>query len=457
MDIHKISKIIAREFNHRVRKKSFIIMTILGPFLFAAMIILPIYFTQIEDKEVKIIAVVDSSKIFTDKIPDTKNIKFKYLENINISNFLNDYREQGYWGVLYISHIISYSPNSVILYSHNQAGLTVQYHIENSLKKEIEHLILQSHNLEGLDKTLETLKSNVNLRTIKLEEGGKQKESNSQLAMILGYVSGFLIYLFVFLFGTQVMRGVIEEKSNRVVEVIISSVKPFELMMGKIIGIGGVALLQFVLWIILTIGFVKYGQQTFFPELNKITTQTLVSHDVMDQAKTTNITNIVAQNETKEDPDNLKIKMTYNALSDINYAVILSCFIFFFLGGYLLYASLFAAIGSAVDSEADTQQFMLPITIPLILAIYVMINTMNNPDNSLSFWFSIIPLTSPIVMMVRIPFGVPYWEVFLSMVLLIANFILFTWLAGKIYRTGILMYGKKISYKDLWKWITFKG
>ncbi|MCX7987210.1 MAG: ABC transporter permease [Bacteroidales bacterium] len=444
----KIKYIIQREFLTRIQRKSFWVMALLGPFLIASVIILPIYFSTLEDKEVKVIAVVDSSRVFVDRIPDTQNLKFRYVENVNIARFIKNFQEEGYWGVLFISHVVTYSPNSVILYSHGQAGLTVKYHIENALKKEIEHRILAANGIEDLNKTLEALKANVNLRMIKLDEKGNQKESNTILAMIVGYASGFLIYLFIFLFGSQVMRGVIEEKANRIIEVIVSSVRPFELMMGKILGVAGVALVQFILWIVITFSLVSAGRALFFPEISRANSEEVIIHS--NSGKTVNEFSQLPQNESE-----LKATAVFEAIKNIDFFVILSSFLFFFLGGYLLYGALFAAIGSLADNEADTQQYMLPVTIPLILAIYVMINTINNPDSALSFWFSIIPLTSPIVMMVRIPFGVPYWEVALSMILLIAAFVFFTWFSAKIYRTAILMYGKQVSYKEIWKWFKY--
>jgi ABC-2 type transport system permease protein len=451
--MNKILLIIQREFSTRVRKKSFLIMTLIGPFLFAAMVILPMYFATMEDKDMKLIAVVDSSHVFTDRIPETKNLKFIFIQNQDITKYTKTFQNDGYWGVLYIANVVTYSPNSVILYSHSQPSLGVKYHIEWALKKEIERQVLISHNLEGLDQTLETLKSNVNLRTIKLEDDGKQKESNSDLMMIVGYASGILIYFFIFLFGSQVMRGVIEEKSNRIVEVIVSSVKPFELMMGKILGIAGVALLQFILWVLLTLMFITAGQKAFFPDISKLSAEQVMTQDVM-KSSTTNQT-VATKVEPAKSESTIRAQQFFESLGKVNFGVILCSFLFYFLGGYLLYAAMFAAVGSAVDNEADTQQFMLPVTIPLILAIYVMINTISNPEGSLSFWFSLIPFTSPIVMMVRIPFGVPYWQVAVSMILLVSTFVLFTWLAGKIYRTGILMYGKKTSYKEMWKWMRY--
>jgi len=451
--MRKIKYIVQREFLTRIQKKSFWVLALLGPFLIALVIVLPVYFSTLEDKEVKVIAVVDSSRVFVDRIPETKNLKFRYVNNVNIARFIKNFHQEGYWGVLFISHVVTYSPNSVILYSHGQPGLTIKYHIENALKKEIEHRILQANGIEGLDKTLQALKANVNLRMIKLDEQGKEKESNTSLAMIVGYASGILIYLFILLFGSQVMRGVIEEKSNRIVEVIVSSVRPFELMMGKIIGVAGVAILQFILWAVITFMLVALGREALFPEMNKETTNMAVQQNILHSGFSSgSLNSAVSDDIAYENEGSITARAVFDALSNIDFLVILSSFLFFFLGGYLLYGALFAAIGSLVDNEADTQQFVLPITIPLILAIYVMINTINNPDSALSFWFSIIPLTSPIVMMVRIPFGVPYWEVVLSMMLLTGAFIFFTWMSAKIYRTAILMYGKQISYREIWKW-----
>jgi ABC-2 type transport system permease protein len=429
-------------------------MSILGPFLFAAIAILPMYFATLNDNDVKVIAVADSSHIFTGRIPETQTLKFKYLKFADISDLKKNFRAKGYWGILFISHTITYSPDAVELISYSQPGISVKMHIQNALEKEIEHQKLLAHNIPNIDDILQSIRTTINLRTIKLEEGGKSKESYTELYMIVGYISGFLIYLFIFLFGSQVMRGVIEEKANRIVEVIISSVKPFELMMGKIIGIAGVGLLQFIIWVTLTLGLITSAQQVLAPQLSKSATEKALSQDVM--SKTTISVNTMKAVQATSD-NTAKYEDLFKSIKSVNFGIMIGSFLFYFIGGYLLYASLFAAIGSAVDNESDTQQFMLPVTIPLIMAMVVMVNTINNPDSSLSFWFSIIPLTSPIIMMVRIPFGVPYWQIELSAGILIASFIFTTWLAGKIYRTGILMYGKKVSYSELWKWIRYKG
>jgi ABC-2 type transport system permease protein len=450
--MNKIKIIIQREFSTRVRKKSFIVMTILGPFLFAAIAILPMWFATMQDEEVKKIAYVDDSKSFTNKIPDNQSLKFTLVENQNIAIMRATFQKMGYWGLLYIPENAVEQPNSIELISTTQPNIATKQHIQNVISKEIEREKLLAHNIQDLDKILESVKTSVSIRTISLEDGGKSKESSTEVSMIVGYASGFLIYLFIFLFGTQVMRGVIEEKTSRIVEVIVSSVKPFELMMGKIIGIGAVGLLQFLVWATLTTSIIGIAQKAIFSDLNNVTKIQASTQMGINPA----MNQTLAQgNMQPQNNNNDKAQEIFKAINNINFWGLLAAFLFYFIGGFLLYGSLFAAVGSAVDNETDTQQFMLPITIPLILAIYVMISTINNPDSSLSFWFSIIPLTSPIVMMVRIPFEVPFWQLALSVSLLIVSFIGTTWLAGKIYRTGILMYGKKISYSELWKWIRY--
>lgn len=446
----KILLIIQREYMTRVKKKSFLVMTILGPILFAAFMVVPAWLATMQDTEVRTIAVVDSTNIFYKALPETEFIKFVYPENISLKELQNNFKQSGYSAILFIPHNILAS-NTTIIYSDKQPSMSVTMHIKNSIDKEIERQKLKANNIENLDEILKSVKTDINLRSILWTDDGKEKESNTGLAMGIGYGSGMLVYFFIFMFGAQVMRGVIEEKTNRIVEVIVSSVKPFQLMMGKIVGVGLVGLTQFVLWILLTFLFVGGVQKVLFPELSKTPTEKALSQDVMSGTK-------VSPSEisyTEKQPQVLE--QIFASIKDVNYVLILGMFLFYFLGGYLLYASFFAIIGSAVDNEADTQQFMLPVTLPLIIAIFVMINTINNPEGPIAFWFSMIPLTSPIVMMVRIPFHPAAWEIVLSSVILVATFIGSTWMAGKIYRTGILMYGKKTTYKELWKWLRYKN
>ena len=445
--MNKIKLIISREYLTRVKKKSFIVMTILGPLLFAAMMVVPAWLASIEDTDVKNIAVIDSSGIFINKIADTDYIKFEYLESISLKEVKRDFTDLDYYAVLQILPSIPYEPSAVHLFSKKQPSFSVKSHIANAMEKELKNKKLRAHGID--EEVLKSIKSDVSIRTIQWTDNGEEKESSTEIAMVVGYASGFLIYFFIFLFGAQVMRGVIEEKTSRIVEIIVSSARPFQLMMGKIVGIALVGLTQFLLWIILTFVIITGVKTVFFPELGTKNAQEVVVQDLFEQQN-------IPQIETIEPQNMDKFTSLFNSAKSIDFGVMFGSFIFFFLGGFLLYGSLFAAIGSAVDNETDTQQFMLPITIPLILGIFVMMNAVQNPESSVAFWFSIIPFTSPIVMMVRIPFGVPYWEVALSMGLLVLTFIGSVWLAGKIYRTGILMYGKKVNYKELWKWLRYK-
>jgi ABC-2 type transport system permease protein len=291
----------------------------------------------------------------------------------------------------------------------------------------------QKLRLEGVDpEVVKRAETNARLSSVLIGEEGEEENSAREFKMIRGLFAGYLIYIFVFLYATQIMRGVIEEKTSRIVEVIISSVKPMQLMLGKIIGIAGVGFLQFVIWVGLTAAlYVGLSATLLADALNPET---------------------LAQMQAQPEAGGMAAE-AISALQSINYPLVLTSFLFYFIGGYLLYGALFAAVGSAVDAESDTQQFMLPLTLPLILALLVSMRIMESPDSPLAFWFSIIPFTSPVVMMVRIPFGVPMWELGLSMVLLVVGFLGTTWLASRIYRIGILSYGKKASFKDLWKWL----
>jgi len=445
--MNKIKLIISREYLTRVKKKSFILMTLLGPILFAALFIGPAWIASLEDTDVKNIAVIDSSGIFIDKIPETDYIKFEYLENKTLNDVKKNFSESDYYGVLQILPSITYEPGAALLYSKKKSSFSVKSHIASSMERELKNKKLRAQGLD--EKILKSIESDVSIRTIQWTDDGEAKESSTEIAMAVGYAGGFMIYIFIFMFGAQVMRGVIEEKSSRIVEIIVSSAKPFQLMMGKIVGIALVGLTQFLLWIILTFVIVGGVKTAFFPDLGTKNAQEVVVQDMFEEQDMDQIENMQPQNMDQ-------FSGIFNSIKSINFGVIIGSFIFFFLGGYLLYGSLFAAVGSAVDNEADTQQFMFPITIPLILGTFVIINAINTPDSPIAFWFSMIPFTSPIVMMVRIPFGVPYWELALSMVLLVLTFLATTWMAGRIYRTGILMYGKKVNYKELWKWIRYK-
>ncbi len=447
--MNKILLILQREYLSRVRKRTFIVMTILGPVFFAAIMILPAYFAVMGDKELKKIAVADSSKIFANILPESEYVKFIYPESKSLTVWKEELKSGKYDAVLFISPGVLNS-SQVMLYSLKQIPMSTSNYISGSLSNIIQDIKLSNQNISpDIQKLIKSTKTDVRMNTIRLTEEGKEKKSIAELNMVIGYASGFLIYMFIFLFGAQVMRGVIEEKTSRIVEVVVSSVKPFQLMMGKIIGIALVGLTQFALWVILTVAIVTIAKQADFLNKGKPNTeQTAGTQDLMKVSPTG-----ASMDQPKIDSN--QVNDIFNVLHDINVVLILVAFVIYFIGGYLLYGALFAAVGSAVDNETDTQQFMLPITVPLIFAIIVMMQTLNNPDSSLSFWFSIIPFTSPILMMARLPFGVPLWELALSITLLIITFVFMTWFAARIYRVGILMYGKKVNYKEIWKWVRY--
>lgn len=430
-------------------------MTILAPVLMAALIFVPTVVMLNQDQDHKKIAVIeDNSDLFKDVIPDTKEADFVYLEDAKIDDLKNTFEQAGYYGILYISPDVINVPNAIQLISKKQPPIGLLEHIENSLEKEIETQKLQAFNIENLDEIMKNVQTKVSVQTIKIDASGQVKETSTGIAMALAYISGFLMYMLVFIFGSQVMRGVIEEKTSRVVEVIVSSVRPVQLMMGKIVGIALVGLTQFMIWVFLTMAILLVLKTTVLQKSNV----TEVSQSVTQNLMTTDQQNaITSANTTEVSPELAEVTRLLNSAMNQQWGLIIISFIFYFITGYLLYASIFAAIGSAVDNETETQQFMLPVTIPIILALMVAIGTMQNPESSLSFWCSMIPLTSPIVMVARLPFGVPYWQLAVSMLLMIVTFMAFVWMAAKVYRTGILMYGKKTSWKEMWKWLRYSG
>jgi ABC-2 type transport system permease protein len=450
--MNKVSTIIKREYLTRVRKKSFIIMTILAPLMMAALVVVMPLMMMSGDKDHKKIAVVEEiTTDYTSVIPDTKDEDFVYLPGVNINDMIRTFDSAGYYGVLFISPRALTSP---ILYSKNQPYIGLLDHISGSMEKEIEKNKLKEYNIDNLDSILKQIRTNVNPVTKLVDEAGGTTETSTDIAMILAYIGGFLMYMLVFMFGAQVMRGVIEEKTSRVVEVIVSSVKPAQLMLGKIIGIALVGLTQFMIWIFLTIATVAIVKTTILEKSNVTEMTQNITKSVMEQ----NQVQIPSDIKTAEvSPQLAEFSKIFDNAMNQNWLLIITAFIFYFVTGYLLYASVFAAIGSAVDNETETQQFMLPVTIPIILALMVAMGTMQNPGSAIAFWFSIIPLTSPIVMMARIPFGVPGWQIFISMALMVVTFLAFVWMAAKVYRTGILMYGKKTSWKEIWKWLKYSG
>jgi ABC-2 type transport system permease protein len=445
--MHKILLIIKREYLSRVKKKSFIIMTILGPILMAGIMVVPIWLAMQKSDKQKV-EVIDESYLFKDLIPEKDMIHFDYPP-ITLDQAIKGFYDTDYDAILWIPHNMIEGGKAIKIFYKKQLGIGSEEYIGTTLGKMLHDVILAKNKVDlNLIKSAEQY-SKFNVITEKLETTGKSEKTNTGLFMGIGLGAGILIYVFIFLYGVQVMRGVMEEKTNRIVEVILSSVKPFELMMGKIIGVALVGLTQFLLWVILTTTLYSVAGITLLKDLDMKQVQKKEEvYTIGADLKYTDMKKIEKPNIVTE---------VMNDFKSVNMVEIFFTFLFYFLFGYLMYSALFAAVGAAVDNEADTQQFMMPITIPLILSFVVAQAIIQNPESQMAFWFSIIPLTSPIVMMVRMPFGVPDWQLALSMALLLLGFVITTWLAGRIYRTGILMYGKKVSWKELGKWLFYKG
>ncbi|SEI77952.1 ABC-2 type transport system permease protein [Dyadobacter koreensis] len=441
--MRNILLVIQREYMVRVKKKSFLIMTILAPVLFVGGYALVIWMA-ISSVDSKTVQVVDESGLFTDEFKDSESLKFSYVKG-SIDSAKAQFKDSQANALVYIPANVIASPKSVRIYAPKNVSMELKSEIEKVIEKQIENIKLSEAGITH--KILEDSRVNVSSETISLSEEG-EKTSSSGAATIIGGICAFLIYMSVFIYGTQVMRGVTEEKTSRIVEVIISSVKPYQLMMGKIIGVALVGLTQFVLWIFLTVSLTALATTVLSSKMPKDSQQIQQEMGKMQKG-------MPASNMPGGNVDN-PVAEVLGAVNSLNIPLIIGCFLFYYLGGYLFYSALFGAVGAAVDNDADTQQFMLPITLPIIFSFVFAQFVLRDPDGNLAFWTSMIPFTSPIIMMVRIPFGVPAWQIALSMVLLVLGFIGTIWIASRIYRVGILMYGKKVTYKELAKWIFYK-
>ena len=443
--MNKILLIIQREYLSRVKKKSFIVMTLLTPILIAGFYGLMIYFSiqGLEGTRNKI-AVVTDNKTLTERLPSTKNRTYDYVGK-SLKEMKGALTNSTYDYVLYLPNFELDQPAGIQLLGAKQAGLT----LGSSISDDIEELIrVQKLKASGISQNdLDQLKTNVNIDTKKISETGQEEDSSAGASTIVAYVSGIFMFMFIMLYGVQVMRGVIEEKTSRIIEVMISSVKPFQLMMGKIIGIALVGLTQFILWIVLTAAISTLAVSAFVDkdDIKKVSMNQTVQLKGTPGAEIANA-------------DSNQISNMQKSLANLDLVKIITVFFFFFIGGYLFYSSLYAAIGSAVDSETETQQFMFPVMMPLLLGYVLSLSVVtNDPYGPMAFWLSIIPFTSPIAMMVRLPYGVPDWQLALSMGLLVIGFMGTVWVASRIYRVGILMYGKKTSFKEMMKWFTYKN
>ena len=443
--MNKIWLIIQREFLNRVQKKSFLITTILVPLIFPA-IIGGLAYVAIKDAQsakADIVHVLDESKKFT--FEDGKPFQFIPIDQ-TLEQAKKIYNETNDFALLYIPDLDINKPEGVLLYTKENPSIDKVGDLESLIETRIHDLKLQEYKID--EATIKSLRPQVSLKQFNLTETGEEKSSSAGILYGLGFGLGILIYMFVLIYGIQIMQGVIDEKTSKVVEVIVSSVKPFQLMLGKILGIASVGLLQFSIWIIL-ISVLSSGTLAYFG-------LKMPQKQAMEQM-TQQMDNNPEMKEAMEQ-QNSKVGELLGNLSEIPFGKIAFVFLFYFLGGYLLYGALFAAVGSAVDSQQEAQQFQFPVTIPLLIGyIGLFMFILRDPHGSASFWLSVIPFTSPVAMVGRIAFGVPVWELALSMVLLVGGFLLTTWIAGRIYRIGILMTGTKVSYKVLAKWFMMKS
>jgi ABC-2 type transport system permease protein len=430
----KIWLVIQREYLARVKKKSFLLVTLLTPLIFPAImgIFVWIALEEKDNQSLRIIEVVDDNNLFFLESSEQYAFSFSNLSEEKAKELVQNGERYGF---LHIPNFELKDPKGITYYGEENPSMNLISYLENNLKKKIEEQRLFE---SGIDpKIINEVRTKVAIKSITLDDQGTETVSDATVNYAIGFLAGILIYMFIFIYGNQIMQGVIEEKSSRIVEILVSSLKPFQLMMGKILGIAGVGLTQLLIWIVL-IG-----------TLTTIVTGFLGMQMPQQQAMEMANPEIAQGMANNSDVGEILL-----VLSGINVTQIVLSFIFYFLGGYLLYGALFAGIGSAVDAPSDAQQFMLPVTIPLIVAYMgLFVFVLNDPNSTTSFWLSIIPLTSPIAMMGRVSYGVPLWELILSMGLLITGFLFTTWLAGKIYRIGILMHGTKPTYKTLWKWI----
>lgn len=448
--MNKSILILKREYLTRVKKKSFIIMTLLVPVMMAALTILPTYLAMMDDKEERTIAVYDPTALVLDKMESNKFTKYHYIPKQEFEELSRNFKSGKYYAVLHIPENIL-TTNHAEMISDKQVTFDVKNQITNRIENIIEgekkQQVIAEVGVPDLEKKLAATKTNITVDTIKLGEEGKAVKSSTEMAMAIGYIAGFIIYMFVFMYGMMVMRGVMEEKQNRIVEVIISSVKPFQLLFGKVVGIGLVGLTQIAIWIVLAIG-IATGVSTFAGA--KAPQAAVQAQNIMGGAQ-------MQQMAASSPEAQNKVVEVIGMIGNLNIALIVFALVFYFVCGFILYSSLLGAIGSAVDSDEDAQQMIFPVTFPLIFSIITLFAVAKNPEGPLAFWTSMFPLTSPVVMMARIPFGIPAWQVALSMVLLLATIFGTIWMAGKIYRTGILMYGKKVNLKEIVKWLFYKN
>ena len=459
MNFKKLGIIIQREYLNKVKKKSFLLTTFGVPILFAGMYAVMIFIMLKAEGDSKRIAVIDNSGIVMEKLEDTKLITFTRLDETDPEAVKNRLGEYDADILLYVSPLDSATKSvTATTYAVKPMGMETAEMIERRINDAVEAYRIDSYDIPGLDQIMEDVQSNIHLTSYTVDDKGKETISQSEVYMIVSMVLAMALYMFIAIFSGMVMSSVIEEKTSRVVEVLVSSVKSTELMFGKIIGVALVALTQFLLWIVLTgliigilggiVGMDKITGGVDQEQIEQLQGMSMTAGPTIDLQSLTDTTAVA------EGPTGMQAVL--GTLGSLNYPQLIVSFLLFFIFGYLLYASLFAAIGSAVENEADTQQLQLPVTIPLLIGFFIAFYAFRAPESSIVWWGSMIPFTSPIVMLARLPFGVPTWELILSIGLLVLTFVACAWASAKIYKVGILMFGKKSTFKDLFKWLKQK-
>ena len=450
MKFRNIKTIISREYLIRVKKKSFLVTTFLVPVLFAAICILPSVIMLMAKEKGKEVAVIDQSGITLPYLTDSKSVNYTDFSAESVEDMKATFAEKGMDALVVISPIDSVSRSlTVASYSQKPLSIDLTGEINDRINDAVEDYRISQYDIADLKTIMEDIKVNVPMSTYVMDDSGEEKESSFEVPMIISMVLSMIIYMFVMMFCGMVMQSVIEEKSSRVVEVLVSSVKATELMFGKIIGVACVALTQFFLWIVLTV--VLVGGFSAFIGFDALMGDPAQAEQMMEMTGQMGGVDVAQMTTSMSEEGGLGTVL--KTLMDFNWGQMIFAFVIYFILGYLLYASLYAAVGSAVENEADTQQLQIPLTVPLMLAFFIAMYAFKAPDSSVVWWGSMIPLTSPIVMLARIPYGVPTGELVLSIVLLVVTFVACGWASAKIYKIGILMFGKKTTFKDLWKWL----
>ena len=450
MKLRNISTIISREYLTRVKKKSFLLTTFLVPIFFAAMCILPSVIMFMAKDSGKQVAVIDQSGIVMPYLVDSEAVEYTDYSSEPVDSMKTRFEELGLDVLVVVSPVDTLAKTvTVASYSEKPLSMELKEGVRSKVNDAVEDYRLAQYEISDLKQIMEDVKADVLMATYTLDESGEEKITSSEVYMVISMILSIIIYMFIAMFSGMVMQSVIEEKASRVVEVLVSSVKATELMFGKIIGVACVALTQFFLWIILTL--VLVGGFSAFIGFDSLMGDPAQTEQMMEMTAQMGGVDMAEMTSAMQQEEGMGAVLS--TLKDINWVQMVLAFIIYFALGYLLYASFFAAIGSAVENEADTNQLQMPVTIPLLLAFFIALYAFNAPDSQVVWWGSMIPFTSPIVMLARIPFGVPAWELILSIALLVATFIACGWASAKIYKIGILMFGKKTTFKDLWKWL----